>query len=570
MQKIQRLISEHINTWITAELDKKSGRGRSSVSSLKVYGVQKLRELILDLAISGKLIVEKDTDNLEINFLKNIEKEINKLTKKGLLAKRKPLTPIRENEKFFKLPQSWEWIRLGKTGKIFNGNSINENEKRTKYTNIKDGRPFIATKDVGYGREKLNYKNGILIPHDESRFKMAHKNAVLICSEGGSAGKKIGITEHDIFFGNKLFANETFSGINPRYIFYVYQSQSFYKSFFKRMTGIIGGIPVKEFLNIPIPIPPTKQQNELVRKIDELMMLCDQLEKKHINSREAHVKLVKVLLNTLIQAKDAKEFKNSWQCIANHFDTLFTSKESLDELKQTILKVAVMGRLVPQDPNDETADELLKKIQAEKIKLINKKKQSQDKIVQHIHGNQTLCKFPKNWLLLRLKDSYQSISPNGKQLKTSEIKTTGKFPVVDQGQSYIAGYTDLDECLIKIPHPVIVFGDHTRNIKFIDFNFAAGADGTKILAPILINPRFFYYYLLSYKLESKGYARHFSILNKNFIAIPPLTEQHRIVTQLDDLIILCDELKSLIHQSSIKQNHIADVLVSKVLNSKEV
>jgi type I restriction enzyme M protein len=247
--------------------------------------------------------------------------------------------------------------------------------------------------------------------------------------------------------------------------------------------------------------------------------------------------------------KDAEEFKDSWQRIANHFDILFTTEVSIDQLKQTLLQAAVMGKLVPQDPNDESVYELLKGIQS---KLISKEK--------------IPFKLPISWAYLKLKDSYQSISSSGKQLKTSEIKTNGKFPVIDQGKSFIAGYTDDDKCLIKIVHPVIVFGDHTRNIKFIDFNFVPGADGTKILAPKLLNPKFFYYYLLSYKLESKGYARHFKILNDNFIAIPPLDEQYRIVSKLEELMSLCDELKYRIQQASTKQKQVVDVLVSQALH----
>ena len=565
MLQIQQLISDHINTWITAELDKKSGRGRSSASSLKVYGVQKLRELILDLAISGKLIVEKDTNNLEINFLKNIEKEMNELTKKGLLAKRKPLIPISEDEKFFKLPQSWEWIRLGKTGKIFNGNSINENEKRTKYTNIKNGRPFIATKDVGYGREKLNYKNGVLIPYDESKFKIAHKNAVLICSEGGSAGKKIGITEHDIFFGNKLFANETFSGINPRYIFYVYQSQSFYKSFFKRMTGIIGGIPVKEFLNIPIPIPPTKLQNEIVRKIDELMMLCDQLEQKHINSREAHVKLVKVLLNTLTQAKDAKEFKNSWQYIAKHFETLFTSEESLDELKQTILKVAVMGKLVSQNPNDESACELIRKIQFQKAKLSKKINVKSKKSLSLTIDDNKPFELPKGWVWAYLGELVTF--EYGYNLPKPKRTNTGEYPVY--GSNGVVGTHSQPFVNSKC----IVIG-RKGSAGALNLSLSSSCCVTDVAYYCIPPPEldliftFNLFHTLNLDELGKGIKPG---LNRNdayklILGLPPLAEQNRIVSKVHEFMTLCDELKSRIQEARVKKKKISDVLVSRVLD----
>ena len=92
------------------------------------------------------------------------------------------------------------------------------------------------------------YENGLRVPLDDPNFKVAHANAVLICAEGGSAGRKIGITDRAICFGNKLYANEVWAGIDHRYIFYVYQSPTFFKEFASRMTGIIGGIARSEFI----------------------------------------------------------------------------------------------------------------------------------------------------------------------------------------------------------------------------------------------------------------------------------------------------------------------------------
>jgi type I restriction enzyme, S subunit len=549
MKQIQKFICDYINIWTTSESKKKSSRGRSSSKAKKIYGIEKLRELILDLAIHGKLTVQDPTDEPASELLKKIELEQIQFIRE---KRKKPLQSINNELPLFKLPNGWSWVRNHQLFQLKKGRmpkNFNQNGKGLPYLDIEALDKNLIRRYSEDSKCPISKETNILVVCDGSR------SGLILNGKYGIIGSTLSVVDTPIFIQPfvKLIFKHGFKDLNTS------------------MKGAaIPHLDIQKLLQSITALPPLSEQQRIISKVDELSALCDQLEQQYINSKDTHNNLLKVSLDKLIKSKDSKDFKVNWQRIAKNFDTLFATEESINELKGILLQVAVMGRLVPQDPNDETADELLKKIQAEKIKLINKKKQSQDKIVQHIQGSQTLCKFPKNWLWLRLKDSYQSISPNGKQLKTSEIKTTGKFPVVDQGQSYIAGYTDLDECLIKIPHPVIVFGDHTRNIKFIDFNFAAGADGTKILAPILINPRFFYYYLLSYKLESRGYARHFSILNKNFIAIPPLTEQHRIVTKLDDLIILCDELKSLIHQSSIKQNHIADVLVSKVLNSKEV
>ena len=175
-------------------------------------GVAKLRELILTLAMQGKLVEQDPNDLSASELLKEIEVDKKRQVKEGKIKKPKSLPAIDQSGVAYVLPRSWTWSRLGTIGNIFNGNSINAREKETKYAGA-NGLPYIATKDVGYGLDALDYKNGIYIPESEEKFKIAHQGAVLICAEGGSAGKKCGITEQDICFGNKLFANELFGGL---------------------------------------------------------------------------------------------------------------------------------------------------------------------------------------------------------------------------------------------------------------------------------------------------------------------------------------------------------------------
>lgn len=130
------------------------------------------------------------------------------------------------------------------------------------------------------------------------------------------------------------------------------------------------------------------------------------------------------------------------------------------------------------------------------------------------------------------------------KIKSSECNDDGIYPVIDQGEKYISGYIDDPELIYKGKLPVIIFGDHTRNVKYVDFEFAAGADGTKILSTIKqIDSKFFYFYLKALAIPSLGYSRHYSILKQISVPLPPLAEQKRIAEKLDALFGQLDSVR---------------------------
>lgn len=168
------------------------------------------------------------------------------------------------------MKKDWEIKKLGELGNIFSGNSINEKEKKSYMDLSKKGLFYVATKDISSDSE-IEYKNGILIP-DEclSKFKIAHKDSVLICAEGGSAGKKLAYNyEYDICFVNKLFAFEANNSIFSKFVFYYYQSSDFVKHFKNRLAGLIGGVSLQKFKEIPCPVPPLEEQKRIVKILDE-------------------------------------------------------------------------------------------------------------------------------------------------------------------------------------------------------------------------------------------------------------------------------------------------------------
>jgi type I restriction enzyme, S subunit len=201
--------------------------------------------------------------------------------------------------------EGWEVKPLNKIGNIFSGNSINAKIKKEKFQNINLGMPYVATKDVSY-ESVINYDNGIKIPDNElDNFRIAHKNSIFICAEGGSAGRKLAFNTRDVCFVNKLFALEPLNFMEPKYIFYFYHTSDFQEQFKSKITGLIGGVSMGKFKKIEIPFPSLPIQKQMVSKFDAFSQKTKKLE------------------------------------------TIYNQKlSSLEELKQSILKKAFKGELV--------------------------------------------------------------------------------------------------------------------------------------------------------------------------------------------------------------------------------
>lgn len=121
-----------------------------------------------------------------------------------------------------------------------------------------------------------------------------------------------------------------------------------------------------------------------------------------------------------------------------------------------------------------------------------------------------------------------------KKVASQDFKESGRFPIVSQEEAFISGYWDNPDDVFSIDGPVVIFGDHSRHVKYVDFDFVIGADGVKILAPVDdINAKYFYYYLKSQRIQSLGYSRHYKVLKEKMVPVPSLADQQRIVDELD-------------------------------------
>ena len=247
----------------------------------------RLKKSVLQEAIQGRLVPQIEEEGTARELLDLIRQEKQRLVKEGKIKKSALTDSViykGDDNKYyeqvgntsrcideevpFDIPSTWIWTRLSCIANVYTGNSISEAEKKSKFTNVK-GRYYIGTKDVDL-KNRITYNNGVAIPKQyESAFRIAPKSSVLMCIEGGSAGKKIAVLNQDVCFGNKLCCFAAYTEIS-KYVYYYLQSPIFLDVFNQYKTGIIGGVSIAKVKEILLPLPPLQEQQHIVAQIEKL------------------------------------------------------------------------------------------------------------------------------------------------------------------------------------------------------------------------------------------------------------------------------------------------------------
>ena len=372
-----------------------------------------------------------------------------------------------------------------------------------KANNIKNGK--ISTLDLAFVSEKTIIKEN----------EWLNKNDILMAVRSGSkqlVGKTaiVGNLKMKTSFGAFMSVIRPIS-VSSTFMNYFFQSSHFRSQLDDANTTTIFQVTQKMLKETLLPLPPLAEQKRIVAQIERAL-------------------------------KKVEIYAESY----NRLEQL--DKEFPDKLKKSILQYAMQGKLVEQDPNDESVEVLLEKIRAEKQKLFEegkiKKKDLEIPIVSqgddnsyYLNNIKIEIDFPRRstWLLAPLEKIVTTISAKPYQIKQSEIVKEGKIPVVSQSKILVEGFSNNFSKILDYKTDVVIFGDHTRNLKIIDFPFVVGADGVKILSPICLSAKFLKYHL-DYTLlfvRNRGYARHYSYLKSKIIGIPSVLEQKRIVAKID-------------------------------------
>lgn len=589
MSRPKQLITEHIDIWTSAILAK-STSGRGSSKKYELYGITKLRELILELAVRGKLVPQDANDESASILLEKIAVEKAQLIKDKKIKKPRTLPKFIKEDEPFELPLGWEWCLL-----LDIGHDWGQKKPDTDFTYI----------DVGSIDKKLGLiENADVLNADNapSRARKIVKKGTVIYSTIRPYLLNIAVVNRE--FEPEPIASTAFSiihpldGISSSFVYRYLRSPSFVSYVESCQTGIAyPAINDKQFFSGLIPIPPTNEQHRIVAKVDELMLLCDQLEQQTEASIDAHATLVEVLLATLTDSADADELAQNWARISEHFDSLFTTEQSIEALKQTVLQLAVMGKLVPQDPNDEPASVLLKKIAKEKEQLIKDKVIKKEKPLSAITDEEKPFKLQTGWVWGRINDIAHL--KGGFAYKSKEFLDVGTYQVVRMG-NIRPDNLRLDKNSVYIPEDL---AESTQDYRINTGDILLTMTGTNgkedylyslvvldthlldqqlylnqrlcRLRPILMNVDFLNIALKEPQLkkpifnQSTGSANQANIgmgvISHWVLPVPPLAEQHRIVSKVDELMAICDQLKQKLKQSQETQVKLTDALIERAL-----
>ncbi|WP_030000309.1 restriction endonuclease subunit S [Vibrio parahaemolyticus] len=558
---VENLITEHIDIW-TSAVKTRSASGRGSSKKLELYGIKKLRKLILELAVHGKLVPQDPNDEPADILVQRIMAKKKELLADGTLKKTK-------KSKVHDAIISAEELPLGWVAADFGDITFNLDAQRIPLS--------VSERKGRQGVYDYYGASGVIDSIDAYLFD---KPLLLIGEDGANLVNRS--TPIAFMARGKYWVNNhahVIDGISEDFLIYL----SLYINSISLIPYITGIAQPKmnqaKMNSILVLLPPEKEQHRIVAKVDELMALCDQLEQQTESSIEAHQVLVTTLLDTLTKSADAGELMQNWARISEHFDTLFTTEESIDQLKRTILQLAVMGKLVPQDPSDEPATELLKRIAEEKAQLIKEKKIKKQKALPPISDDEKPFELPTGWKWCRLGEVINLVS--GQHLKPSEYTENSEANSVP----YITGpaefgsiyptyskYTLEKRALAQAGHILITCkGAGLGKLNRAKQTMAISRQ-LMAIEPVFLDSDFLYNVLdCQYNyFQSKGIGIAIPGISRDDVthmgvSLPPLNEQKRILVKLSELMNVCDLLKSRLIKSKNLQLHLTDAIVSRTV-----
>ena len=443
---------------------------------------KKLRQKILDLAIRGKLVPQDPSDEPASVLLGRIRAEKERLVKEGKIKRSKKTASDDEIEAPFEIPESWiacklediAYIGTGATpdtrnNDYYNGNIPWVSSSCTKYDYIDTPTSYITQKAI-----------------DETNCRIYPKGTLIMAMYGeGKTRGQISELKIDAAINQACAAIVPYNLSTPQYI-KLYLKRSYLHIREQAEGGTQPNLNLSKIAQYDISLPPLSEQNRIVNAVERWFTLIDELE-------------------------------------SNEGDLL----KAIDKAKSKILDLAIHGKLVPQDPNDEPAIELLKRI--------NPKFEPCDTL---------LAILPNGWTYCRLEEIMDYEQPQAYIVQSTDYKPQYTVPVLTAGKSFIIGYTNEEEGICS-NLPVIIFDDFTTDSRYVDFPFKVKSSAMKILhVKEGVNIQYVCHFMSVTRLIGDTHKRYWiSEYSKLAIPLPPYQEQLRIVAKIEELFAVLDSIK---------------------------
>lgn len=534
-------------------------------------GIPKLRELILQLAVQGKLVPQDPNDEPAGELLQRIQAEKERLIAEGKLRKEKALPLVRLDEIPYKLPDGWRWVRFY--------NILKELYRYPNFYGLKQVNNGIPVIRIGH----LNLDQSIshnwdtywfISEEDSKKFpRTILQVGDIIMGVRGSIGK-LGIVDSELdgaqISPNCLRISPMHLFMDTNYISNFLLSNVAQQNISTLSTATaISTIKANLLKKMLFPLPPLPEQKRIVAKVEQLMALCDELEQKQAQRSQKRSRLNNAALNKLLTAPGPEEFREHWQRIANNFELLYDAPETLTQLKQAILQLAVQGKLVKQNPADEPAGELLKRIRVEKERLIAEGKIKKEKPLPPVSEREIPYPLPEGWVWCRLGDIIKISS--GDSLTSTEMNLNGNIPVY--GGNGITGYHDqynVNESTIVIGR----VGFYCGSIHLTE-GYAWITDNAfkTVYSKENLDRDFLVWLLKGTNLKENESATAQPVISGRkiypiVIGIPPLVEQNRIVAKVKELLNLCNALEEQLTRARQKSERLMAAVAQGVVGGK--
>ena len=534
-------------------------------------GVEHLRKLILDLAVRGKLVPAQAEDTPAIDCLKQIDAEKERLSGANEGKRPRQVAEVAIGQQPFALPQGWAWTRLDRVCLVVtDGDHLPPPQ-------ASDGVPFLVIGNVRGGSLDFSTTRFVRKDYFEQLDSIRKpKQGDVLYTVTGSYGIPVHVDSNREFCVQRHIAIlKPATCVDGRFLERVLASSLVFSQATACATGIAQKtVSLQNLRSIIIPLAPGGEQKRVVGKVDQLMALCDEFESRQQRRRQVRVHLNDAALGRIVAASDPAELAAAWQRVRDNFDLLYAVPENVAKLRQAILQLAVQGKLVPQDPNDEHAERLVDRIRAFQKGQQSKGRTRPPKVRANAESGP--WPLPNGWCWARFADV--TVNRDGERVPLSRAVREGRKGAYDYyGASGVIDH--IDDYLFE--KPLLLIGEDGANLvlrstpiafiatgKYWVNNHAHVIDSISLdclrYLEVFINAIDLKPYVTGTAQPKMNQAK----MNSIPVALPPANEQKRIVARVNQLISLCDDLEAKLKQQRDHADRLAQAIVNAVINGK--